>query len=59
MIERSTAYQEGYDACHRFISRTHNPYGHTPNGPSVLQSSIDWHEGWNKRFYNEDPGELP
>lgn len=51
--ERSEAFLKGYNACAARISRTHNPYGPTPTGPSVLQSSIDWHEGWNTRFYGE------
>lgn len=53
MSERSDEFLEGYAACGRGISRTRNPYSSTPIGPSVLQSSKDWHEGWNTRFHGE------
>lgn len=46
-IVRSYEFQLGYNACDNYISRTRNPYAkETPEWS-------DWHEGWNKRFYQE------
>jgi len=46
-IERTTEFLEGYGACGRFISRTHNPFDKNTT------QWFEWHEGWNTRFYGE------
>lgn len=49
---------EGYTACSKGISRSRNPYADKPvddkySDVKAIQF-LDWHNGWNKRFYQEN-----
>jgi len=55
-LVRSSEFVDGYTACDVGISRFRNPHSH-PSGTeySELQTRkfLDWHNGWNTRFYGE------
>lgn len=53
--KRSIEFIEGYLACSRHLSRFRNPYRALVLTQPVqgLQKFQEWHDGWNKRFWNE------
>lgn len=57
MLEPSPSYStEWWLGYHAMGPKTRNPYGCTNGGePSCLQSSKDWADGWQTRFYGENP----